>query len=36
MYLYAPQDGISIAVLCNLMVDPYPIAVALYKDYLDQ
>jgi len=36
VYLYAPQEGISIAVLCNLMVDPYPIAVALYREYLDQ
>ncbi|MGB3861549.1 MAG: serine hydrolase domain-containing protein [Candidatus Aminicenantaceae bacterium] len=34
IYYYFPEDGLSIAVLCNLMVDPKPIAIALYEAYV--
>jgi D-alanyl-D-alanine carboxypeptidase len=33
VFLYVPDDRITIAVLCNLMVDPKPIAFALYNVY---
>ena len=36
VYCYFPQDGLSIAVLCNLMVDLKPIAVALYEAYAER
>ena len=35
IYYYFPEDGLSIAVLCNLMVDPKPIAIALYEAYVE-
>ena len=34
IFYYVPEDGLSIAVLCNLMVDPKPIAIALYEAYV--
>jgi len=34
IYYYIPEDDLSIAVLCNLMVDPKPIAIALYQAYV--
>lgn len=33
IYYYVPEDDLSIAVLCNLMVDPKPVAIALYQAY---
>lgn len=33
VFLYVPHDRITIAVLCNLMVDPKPIAISLYNAY---
>ncbi len=35
VYFYVPEDGISIAVLGNLMVDLKPIAIALYEAYVE-
>jgi len=35
IYYYLPEKGLSIAVLCNLMVDPKPIALALYQAYAE-
>ena len=35
VYLYAPEDRISIAVLGNRMVNLEPAALALYKAYMD-
>lgn len=35
VYLYVPEDRISIAVLGNLMVDLKPIALALYEVYVE-
>ena len=35
VYLYVPEDGISIAVLGNLMVDLKPAALALYEAYVE-
>ena len=35
VYYYVPEDGISIAVLGNLMVDLRPIAIALHDVYLE-
>lgn len=35
IYFYFPKDGLSIAVLCNLMVDLKPIAIALYQTYVE-
>jgi len=35
IYYYFPEEGLSIAVLCNLMVDPKPIAIALYEAYVE-
>lgn len=35
VYLYVPKDGISIAVLGNLMVDLKPTALALYEAYVE-
>jgi CubicO group peptidase (beta-lactamase class C family) len=35
VYFYVPEDGISIAVLGNLMVDLKPVAVALYEAYVE-
>ena len=34
IFYYFPEDGLSLAVLCNLMVDPKPIVLALYKEYV--
>jgi len=34
IFYYFPEDGLSLAVLCNLMVDPKPIAIALYEAYV--
>ena len=34
IYYYFPEDDLSIAVLCNLMVDPKPIAIKLYQAYV--
>ena len=34
IFFYFPESGLSLAVLCNLMVDPKPIAVALYEAYV--
>jgi D-alanyl-D-alanine carboxypeptidase len=36
VYCYFSKDGLVIAVLCNLMVDPKPIAIALYETYVEQ
>jgi D-alanyl-D-alanine carboxypeptidase len=36
VYLYVPEDGISIAVLGNLMVDLKPTALALYEGYAER
>jgi len=36
IYFYFPEERLSIAVLCNLMVDLKPIATALYEAYVDQ
>jgi D-alanyl-D-alanine carboxypeptidase len=33
VFLYIPDDRLTIVVLCNLMVDPKPIAVTLYNAY---
>jgi D-alanyl-D-alanine carboxypeptidase len=33
VFFYVPDDRLTIAVLCNLMVDPKPVAVALYNIY---
>jgi len=35
IYFYFPEDGLSIAVLCNLMVDLKPTAIALYEAYVE-
>jgi D-alanyl-D-alanine carboxypeptidase len=35
VYYYSSKDGLSIAVLCNLMVDPKSIAIALYETYVE-
>ena len=35
VYYYVPDDGISIAVLGNLMVDLRPVAIALHEAYLE-
>jgi D-alanyl-D-alanine carboxypeptidase len=35
VYHYFPEDGLSTAVLCNLMVDPKPIAIALCEAYVE-
>ena len=35
IYLYFPEDALSIAVLCNLMVDLKPVAIALYEAYVE-
>ncbi len=35
IYFYVPEDGITIAVLGNLMVDLEPTALALYEAYLE-
>lgn len=35
IYCYFPNDILSIAVLCNQMKDPKPIALELYNTYLD-
>ncbi len=35
IYYYFSEDCLSIAVLCNLMVDPKPIAIALYQAYAE-
>lgn len=33
VFFYVPDDRLTIAVLCNLMIDPKPIAVKLYNAY---
>ncbi len=33
LYYSVPESGVTVAVLCNLMVDPKPIAVELYEAY---
>jgi D-alanyl-D-alanine carboxypeptidase len=33
VFLYLPDERITVAVLCNLMVDPKPIALSLYYAY---
>ena len=35
VYFYFPEEGLSIAVLGNLMVDLQPVAIALYDAYLE-
>jgi D-alanyl-D-alanine carboxypeptidase len=35
VYFYVPEDGVSIAVLGNLMVDLKPTALALYEAYVE-
>jgi D-alanyl-D-alanine carboxypeptidase len=35
IYFYFPEDGLSVAVLCNLMVDLKPTAIALYQAYVE-
>lgn len=35
IYCYFPENELSIAVLCNQMVDPKPIALELYDTYLE-
>ena len=35
IYLYFPEEGLSIAVLGNLMVDLKPIAIDLYEAYVE-
>jgi D-alanyl-D-alanine carboxypeptidase len=35
VYMYSPQDGVSISVLSTLMVDPMPVAVALYEAWME-
>lgn len=35
IYLYYPEDGLTIAVLGNLMVDLKPVALALHQAYMD-
>ena len=35
VYYYFPEQDLSIAVLCNLMVDPKPMAIALYQAYVE-
>ncbi len=35
IYCYFPNEKLSIAVLCNQMIDPKPIAISLYENYLE-
>ena len=35
IYFFVPGDGLSIAILSNLMVDPKPIAIALYEAFVE-
>jgi len=35
IYFYLPEDRLSIAVLCNLMVDLKPVAIGLHEAYVE-
>jgi len=35
VYYYFPEERLSIAVLCNLMVDTKSMAIALYQAYVE-
>ncbi len=36
VYYYFSNDWLAIVVLCNLMVDPKPIPIAIYETYRER